>query len=140
MMYGNNFNPYMMPNMSYGPMMRNTMMPIANARRGFGGLGSLLGLSSRGMTRGINWSNLLNNTSKTLGVIKEAIPVVREVQPMLHNMRSIVKIASAFKDETDTTPNKNTNNNVEQKNNNTTDSTNIAYNNKNYNNEPNFFI
>ncbi len=132
-MYGNNYNPYMMPNMSYRPMMRTPMMPITNTGRG---IGSLLGLSSRGISRGINWSSLLNNTSKTLGVIKEAIPVVKEVQPMLHNMRSIVKIASAFKDETDTTPSSNKQNTEK----NTASNGNTTNDNKSYNNEPNFFI
>lgn len=142
-MYGNNFNPYIMSNMSYGPMMRGTMIPMANPTRGLGGIRTLLGLSSNGMARGINWSSILNNTSKTLGVIKEAIPVVKEVQPMLHNMRSIVKIASAFKDETDATPNKNIDNNQNNSNNNinNTGNNNIVNNdNKTYNNEPNFFI
>ena len=73
-----------------------------------GGLRSLLGLGGIGgrgaaIGRGINWSSLLNNTSKTIGVVKEAIPIVKEAGPMLRNMKSIIKVASVFKDETDTT-------------------------------------
>lgn len=136
-MYGNNFNPYGMTNMSYRPMMVNPMMPRLNSSRG---IGSILGLSSRGLSRGINWSSLLNNASKTLGVIKEAIPVVREVQPMLHNMRSIVKIASAFKDETDATPSKNIDNTVKQNTSSNSSDTSNVVSKTNTNNEPNFFI
>ena len=107
-MYGNYLNgPMMMPNMSY-PMMR---MGMQGASRGpLGGLRSLLGLGSRGISgnfvkpSGINFSTILNNTSKTIGVVKEAIPIVKEVKPMMNNMRSMLKLASAFKDETDVTP------------------------------------
>ena len=61
-------------------------------------MGSAIGTAGRG----INWASLLNNTSKTIGVVKEAIPIVKEVGPMMNNMRSMFKIASVFKDETDT--------------------------------------
>ena len=49
----------------------------------------------------INWGGLINNTSKTLGVINQTIPLVRQVGPMVTNMKSMIKVASLFKDETD---------------------------------------
>lgn len=49
----------------------------------------------------INWGGLINNTSKTLGIINQTIPLVRQVGPMVTNMKSMIKVASLFKDETD---------------------------------------
>lgn len=110
-----------------------------------GGLRSLLGLGGRGAAigRGINWTSLLNNTSKTIGVVKEAIPIVKEAGPMLRNMKSIIKVASVFKDETDTTSGGNdgdVKSTTTDLGNGTysTDNSNLS---SNYNsNEPNFFL
>ncbi len=49
----------------------------------------------------INWSSLINNTSKTLGIVNQTIPLVRQIGPMFTNVKSMLKIASVFKDETD---------------------------------------
>lgn len=57
-----------------------------------------------------NWSGLINNTSKTLGVINQTIPIVKQVKPVINNMRSVIKIASIFKDETDSKAVSNVNN------------------------------
>ena len=54
----------------------------------------------------LNWGNLITNTSKTLGVINQTIPIVKQVRPMIGNMRSMLKLASVFKDETDINPKK----------------------------------
>ena len=116
-MYPYNFNfPY---NFNYSlPYISNTQNPLkitnfANQK----GLFSKLATSFQGI-RKINWSNLLNNTSKTLGVINQAIPIVRQTGPMISNMRSMLKVASAFKDETNYTTNNssNTTNNVKSNN------------------------
>lgn len=169
-MYGNYMGaPFMMPGFgapgafggpaSYGNigMMRGAMNGIgamngAALRGGTaaggslgGGLRSLLGLGGRGAAigRGINWTSLLNNTSKTIGVVKEAIPIVKEAGPMLRNMKSIIKVASVFKDETDTTSGGNdgdVKNTTTDLGNGTysTDNSNLS---SNYNsNEPNFFL
>ena len=45
---------------------------------------------------------MINNTSKTLGIINQSIPIVKQVGPMMNNMKSMLRIASIFKDETDT--------------------------------------
>ena len=96
-MYGNNFGyPFMggMPSQIVPPMTGNMMGPMIGAplRSGGGGLRSLLGLgrASTG-TSGFNFASLLNGASKTLGVVKDAIPVVKEVGPMMNNMRSMLK-------------------------------------------------
>lgn len=152
-MYGNNFGyPFGgMPNQMIPPMTRNMMGPaMSPLNRGIsqgGGLRSLLGLgrttSPGGLTsRGFSFSNLLNGASKTLGVVRDAIPVVKEIGPMMNNMKSMLKIASVFKDETDTKEKKeetssNINNN-DQNNSTNKEKTDYSYNQSN--NSPNFFL
>lgn len=153
-MFGNNFGyPFMggMPNQMIPPMTRNMMGPaISPLNRGIsqgGGLRSLLGLgrtTSPGSltSRGFSFSNLLNGASKTLGVVRDAIPVVKEIGPMMNNMKSMLKIASVFKDETDTKEKKeetssNINNN-DQNNITNKEKTDYSYNQSN--NSPNFFL
>ena len=153
-MFGNNFGyPFMggMPNQMISPMTRNMMGPaMSPLNRGIsqgGGLRSLLGLgraaSPGGLaSRGFSFSNLLNGASKTLGVVRDAIPVVKEIGPMMNNMKSMLKIASVFKDETDTKEKKeetssNLNNN-DQNNIANKEKTDYSYNQSN--NSPNFFL
>ena len=94
----NGYN-YFMPNMYRAvPMGYANIAPYAINSAPKGLLGKL-GILNGGI-RGINWGGLLNNTSKTLGVINQAIPVVKQAGPMINNMRSMVKLASAFKNET----------------------------------------
>lgn len=107
-MYGNNyFMPY---GMNYG-------MPLGMGLRGAamapkaGLLGRLGGVT--GAVKGINWGGLLNNASRTLGVINQAIPVVKQAGPMLNNMKSMMRLATAFKNET-SPKNKNINNDIEK--------------------------
>lgn len=153
-MFGNNFGyPFMggMPNQMISPMTRNIIGPaMSPLNRGIsqgGGLRSLLGLgrttSPGGLaSRGFSFSNLLNGASKTLGVVRDAIPVVKEIRPMMNNMKSMLKIASVFKDETDTKEKKeetssNINNN-DQNNITNKEKTDYSYNQSN--NSPNFFL
>ena len=160
-MYGNNINnPFIMSNIpgpmiGMGNMMRGTPMmgntirtaPIFGNIPRSGGLSSLFGLGRTSAlgTRPFNLSGLLNNTSKALGVVKEAIPIVKEVGPMMGNMRQMLKIASIFKDETETFTREeikqNTNINVkeETKEKDTITNSTSKISNKNEN-EPNFFI
>ena len=77
--------------------------------------------------KGINWSGLINNTSKTLNVVNQTIPLVRQVGPVVNNMKSMLKVASIFKNETDKTP----------KSNITTNKTNAFQDNPNSNTKPN---
>lgn len=150
-MYGNNFGyPFMggMPSQIVPPMTGNMMGPMMGVplrSAGGGGLRSLLGLGSRAAstgTSGFNFTSLLNGASKTLGVVKDAIPVVKEVGPMMNNMRSMLKIASVFKDETDTTKKEGTtSSNIASSNtsSNNTTTQKVEYTNQT-NNQPNFFL
>ena len=121
-MYGPMMNsaPMMGSTMMRGtPIMGSSMMRGAGAMGARGGLGSLFGI---GRTAGagagsFNLGSLLNGASKALGVVNQAIPIVKEVGPMMNNMRSMLKIASIFKDETDSSNSKtttNTNNNTKK--------------------------
>ena len=101
------FSPYMMAQ----PMARG-MMGAAPGLVRAGSLGAgggaakgaglirSLGNGIAGL-RSINWSGLINGTSKTLGVINQTIPLVKQVGPVMNNMKSMLRVASAFKDETD---------------------------------------
>lgn len=74
-------------------------------KRGFG----LTGLFRRnkandfvGITTGkakFNWSNLLNNTQKTLNVINQAIPIFYQVRPIWNNAKTMFKIMGAIKED-----------------------------------------
>ena len=87
--------------------------------------------------KSINWGNLLNNANRTLNVVNQTIPLVKQAGPMFNNMKSMIKLASAFKDETDINEKKNNtiNDNISIENN-PTDS----YPNNINSNTPNFFI
>ena len=43
---------------------------------------------------GINWSSLLNNTQKTLGIINQAIPAFYQIKPILGNMKTMFKVVN----------------------------------------------
>lgn len=47
----------------------------------------------------INFSNLLDGTSKTLGVINQAIPVFYQVKPIVSNISTVFKITNALKED-----------------------------------------
>ncbi len=126
--------PYFIPNY-YSTMVSPSMMrgaigsPILGA--GARGIGRGVGLMSKlgsgfSAIKSLNWGGFINNASKTLGVINQTIPLVRQVGPMVNNMKSMLKVASVFKDETDRSPrsrknrqSKNSNSNTYQQNNST---------------------
>lgn len=133
--------PYFIPSY-YSSMAAPTMMrgAMGGALRGAGAMGGALRSAgaaagaSRGLglfgrlgnslsaIRGINWGGFITNASKTLGVINQAIPLVRQVGPMMNNMKSMLRVASIFKDETDKRPSHSTNRSTEN-------STNVSNNN-----------
>lgn len=104
--------PYFMPGyystMAAPSMMRGAMGGAMNgammrgAGRGLGLFGRLG--NSLASLRSLNWGGFINNASKTLGVINQTIPLVRQVGPMVNNMKSMLRVASIFKDETDKKP------------------------------------
>ncbi len=79
-MYGS--MPYMMPGM---------VSPAANAAT----LGSAAS-SGASIFSKINWSSLLSNAQKTLGVVNQAIPLYYQVKPVFKNLRVLGKIGKEF--------------------------------------------
>ncbi len=51
--------------------------------------------------KAINWSGLLSNTQKTLGIINQTIPIVYQVKPIFNNAKTMFKIASTIKGDND---------------------------------------
>ena len=110
-------SPYFIPRFSPSMINPNLMrgasqVAMFNGARGASQAASMLGsakgtgiLSRLGSglagIKTINWGGLINNTSKTLGIINQTIPLVRQVGPMMNNMKSMLRVASLFKDETD---------------------------------------
>lgn len=76
--------------------------------RGFSPYGAYgLGTAARS---GINWSSLLNNTQKTLGIINQAIPAFYQIKPIFSNMKTMFRVVNEInKDDTKVS---NTNNSV----------------------------
>lgn len=118
------------------PIIGAGYLPARNASL-FGKIGSTL--------RSFNWSGLLNGANKTLNVVNQTIPLVRQAGPMINNMKSMLRIAKVFGNETTSNSfNKKNNvniNNTYNKNINITD--NKPSNTKNdilNTNVPNFFI
>lgn len=58
--------------------------------RGFSPYGAY-GLGSS-VKSGINWSSLLNNTQKTLGIINQAIPAFYQIKPIFSNMKTMFRV------------------------------------------------
>ncbi len=53
------------------------------------------------MIKNIKWGTLLDGTSKTLGVINQAIPIIYQVKPIIGNMKTISKIVTNLSDNQD---------------------------------------
>lgn len=120
-------------------------MPFVNPYNAVGAASALPrtgGLLSKLGLRNINFGNILTNTSKTLNVINQAIPIVKQVGPMFNNMKSILKVASLFNDATTPSNNNNNNNSSNNKVNNETsgERNENTITNNSYSNSPNFFI
>lgn len=57
-----------------------------------------VGLLSRLFGRsGLTFSSILSGTQKVLGVANQAIPLVKQVQPMMNNAKTMFKIMNEFK-------------------------------------------
>ena len=52
--------------------------------------------------RTFNFSNFLNNASKPLNVVNQAIPVIKEVKPIFRNMGTVLKIVNGLNQKEDT--------------------------------------
>ena len=75
------------------------------------------GLLSKIFKNGINWSSFLSNTQKTLNIVNQTIPVIKQMGPMVNNAKTMFKIMNEFKkvDAPKKIENKQTKNTIEQK-------------------------
>ena len=128
---------------SISPMMGANYLPTRGSIGLFGRITNSL--------KSINWSGLLSGANKTLNVVNQTIPLVRQAGPMFNNMRSMLRVAKLFGSETNSRNNTNNNNNninINNKSKNNVNSGNNSSINENLlikkeeldNNYPNFFI
>lgn len=67
-----------------------------------------VGLFSRLFGRsGLTFSSILSGAQKVLGVANQAIPLVKQVQPMMNNAKTMFKIMNEFKRSDSKPKNKN---------------------------------
>lgn len=120
--------------------------PMSFGAPSMSGLGSTLGRNTAGIGglfsklkgSGISLGGILTNTQKTLNVVNQAIPIIKQTGPMLNNMKTMFKLASAFKDETEPVKkNNNTNTSFEKTEKKQSNEKQANY---KYTNEPDFFI
>lgn len=75
-----------------------------------------LGLFSRLFGGNLNFGSILSGTQKTLNIVNQAIPIVKQAGPVLNNAKTMFKVMNEFKKvETPTTvKNENINQNNEK--------------------------
>ena len=60
-------------------------------------------LANLALFKNFSWSNFLDGTQKTLGVINQAIPIVYQIKPVFNNARAIFRIADELNYNEDNT-------------------------------------
>lgn len=63
--------------------------------------------------KGITFSSILSGTQKTLNIVNQAIPVVKQVSPMFKNAKTMLRVMNEFKRVDDPVSKKVVNNVVE---------------------------
>lgn len=76
----------------YFNMYPNMITPTLGSTTSGGILSKLLG-------RSLNWSSILSNTQKTLGIVNQAIPMFKQVSPIVKNAKTMFKVMNEFKKE-----------------------------------------
>ena len=85
----------------------NMGYPMVNVPRA-----SSTGLFSRIFRNGINWSGILNGTQRTLNIINQTIPTIKQISPIVKNAKTMFKVMNEFKKvDTPSSTNSNTSNN-----------------------------
>lgn len=88
-------------------------------------------------TSGIKWGSILSGTQKVLGVANQAIPMIKQVKPVVSNARTMFRVMNEFKKtdvkEQTVSTNNSENNLTKQEENSSNFST-------NYQDGPTFFI
>jgi len=91
---------------------------------------------------GINWSSLLSNTQKTLGIINQAIPAFYQIKPIFNNMRTMFKVVNEINKDDKPKNNNFNQSNIQTNIDNSINNSNVSYTNySKYQDEgPSFFI
>lgn len=71
----------------YNPYFMN--YPTSTSSPGL--LRSLLGGSS------LNWSSILSNTQKVIGIANQAIPTIKQITPVMKNAKTMFRVMNEFK-------------------------------------------
>ncbi len=92
--------PYFIPGY-YAPPTLNMMRNVMPFTRGVNNI-RLMGRLGNSFSwfKNINWGGIINGASRTLGIVNQTIPLVKQVGPVFNNVRSMFRIMSAFRDET----------------------------------------
>lgn len=101
------------------------------------GKGTSKGLFSR-LLGGLNWGSILNNTQKTLGIVNQAIPMVKQISPVMKNAKTMFRVMNEFKKVDMPTVNNSETTNIIT--NNQEEPKNIVIENKIYDGGPTFFV
>lgn len=64
----------------------------------------------------LNFNNILNGASKTLGVINQAIPVFYQIKPLWQNTKTMLRVAKIIKNDEPTTKETTSSNNTNSTN------------------------
>ena len=75
----NYYNPYYMQSPMVSMMRPNLFTALRNG------------------IRGINFGGVLNGTQKTLNIINQAIPLVKQVSPVVKNAKTMFRVMNEFK-------------------------------------------
>ena len=75
--------------MPYFNMVPNAITPMI-------GKSTSKGLFSK-LLNGINWGSILNNTQKTLGIVNQTIPMIKQISPVMKNAKTMFKVMNEFK-------------------------------------------
>lgn len=79
---------YYMPYFNMYPNIVSSVAPATSASRG---------IFTRLLGGKLNWGSILNTTQKTLGLVNQAIPVIKQVTPVMKNAKTIFKVMNEFK-------------------------------------------
>lgn len=91
-----------------------------------------------GKAKSLNWSSILSNIQKTLGIVNQTIPMVKQISPIMSNAKTMFKIMNEFK-KTDTSS-ENIPNKINKYKNDTSIAESPKINQTAYDNQPIFFI
>ena len=63
----------------------------------YAGTATKTGLLSKIFKNGLNWSTILTNTQKTLNIVNQTIPVIKQVGPVVNNAKTMFRVMNEFK-------------------------------------------